>query len=174
MGFVRRYVDAAYLPETRGQKLFLLSPATLFLVAKNVYRIDLGLWVPYLPEGTIINFIDIHPKFNILNKYLVASTDELRLIVFVENTVIIDPKTLLCEIRYVPTSSLLPGTFYFFFNTVKKVNLLCLKKISKQPVRISLCRVFFLLETPHEVSNFPNFQLVLLKYLFLFKIESAL
>jgi hypothetical protein len=112
MSFIKPYFDAAYLPETRGQKIFLLSPSTLFLVAKNVYRIDLGLWMPYLPTDTLINFVDIHPKFNILNKYLVASLDELRLVVFVQCTVIIEPKTPLCEIRYVPVSSLLPGMFH--------------------------------------------------------------
>jgi hypothetical protein len=131
MAFIRKLFDSALLPETKGQKVYILSPSTLYLIANHVYRIDLGLWMPYLPTKHILHFVDIHPKFSILNKYAAHSCDELRLLVLVTHTLIIEPNTPLCEVLEMPVSSLIPGTsnflkpYHYINRTLVIISFLC-------------------------------------------------
>ena len=107
--YVRAYYNKCQEPKTVGQKTVLPSPATYHLLPKRIYRIELGLWVPYLPEGQIICIKDIHPKFEILNKFIAASCDELKLLILTLHPVTIFSQTYLCEISVKTVTSLLPG-----------------------------------------------------------------
>lgn len=109
MAFIGRYVGNACLPQTRGDKIFIRAPKTFYFEAYRVYRIDLGLWLPYLPLHTVVKLIDIHPRFTLLNHFWTASSDDLRLLILTHSTTILEKEADLCQIQYVSTASLIPG-----------------------------------------------------------------
>jgi hypothetical protein len=109
----------AILPHTRGTRTYIQNPKVQYLEPNRVYRLDLGLWLPYLPADTIVKLIDIHPRFSLLNHYWTASGDQLRLLILTNSTTILEPHTDVCRIVYVPTTSLSPGDFFSLFHTIK-------------------------------------------------------
>ena len=108
--YVKPLYYKGFLPQTIGKKTFIFSHKPIYLLPHNLYRIDLGLWIPYLPKNKIIYLKNIHPKFNLLNNYVMACCDELRLIVMAIHPVIIEPQQRLCEICFEWAHSLYPRT----------------------------------------------------------------
>jgi hypothetical protein len=100
--------NTAFL-QTQDTKTYIQLTKPLYLEPKRVYRIDLELWMPYLPGNTLVKLINIHPRFVLLNHFWIASSDSLRLVILTNSTTIVEPYTDLCRLAYVPTNSLHPG-----------------------------------------------------------------
>jgi hypothetical protein len=115
MTYIKPLYDGANtaLLQTRDTRTYIQLPNPLYLEPKQVYRIDLGLWMPYLPANTLVKLIDIHPGFVLLNHFWTASSDSLRLLILTNSTTIVEPYTNLCRVTYLPTNSLHPGNPLF-------------------------------------------------------------
>jgi len=110
------------LPETDkdGNFTFFRVPTTQWIEPNKLHSIALGIWVPRLPENTLVWLQDIHPRFSLVNHYLTASLDEIRISLVTEYATFLEKNTRLCKITLINASTLLPGknlippTFHFY------------------------------------------------------------
>lgn len=118
MAYIRQLRNDVPLPQTKWGKMYILTPHTCYLEPFQVYKIDLGLWLPFLPPYTLVKLIDNHAKFKLLTQYWSASCDELKLLIFVTNAMTLQVNEPLCKFEFVSTTSLLPSksgrSIYFY------------------------------------------------------------
>jgi len=99
----------ALVPHTQGTQTWLLAKDAHCLEPHQVYQIDLGLWLPYLPAHTIVKLVDTHPKFTLLNYFWTASSDPLSLLILTHSLCLLERHDRLCRFTVEPIDSLFPG-----------------------------------------------------------------